>query len=541
MDKYLAPLYFVFAAVFLTAECLQGFSWLDIGMYMSGYEHFSQDPYAISYLGLWALTYQLGGAILQALPGYWGLRTAHVLWVLLVQLVVYLYLKRFIAKKPLLLGLLIATLAQFGSYSEICYNDFSSGSLVFILLLYHHGLRTCRFRWFAGAGFLLAFAVWFRIVNLTFLCIPLWAIVLTHRFPGHAPWKTQLRGFFSGLVAGVLCSAIYFRLTGLHGIILQTLTDIFKISGAHDDSHGAKQLFISIYTIYKEVLAGISLVVLIAWLGVLGESRWRGVRRRLMEGGILALCMLHVYFWESPANITIGLALVATVFCLLQGRRDEVAMLLLFSLFVPLVYPLGSNGGQTYLGIYLCFFPLPLAMSVILDPNGALPCLDTCACRRAVRVVLSGICLAMLYTNIFRPMLEDGNRVECRYAIDSHKTQHILTTASNADLHNRHLRALRPHVKPGSYLICNYSLPMISLLDCKPYGVFSDIFTSNNMNRRYLDIAFNRAATPHCLPYLLLNEDNMTEGFAFIKAYCMGKRPYSKVWSEGTYALYMPL
>ncbi len=43
-------IYSVFATVYLGIQMFQGFSYLDIGFYMSGYQHFNDDPYVSYFL-----------------------------------------------------------------------------------------------------------------------------------------------------------------------------------------------------------------------------------------------------------------------------------------------------------------------------------------------------------------------------------------------------------------------------------------------------------------------------------------------------------
>ena len=52
-------LYILFVTVYLGAQMFQGFSWLDIGFYMSGYQHFTDEPYVSYFLGQWLLSFQL--------------------------------------------------------------------------------------------------------------------------------------------------------------------------------------------------------------------------------------------------------------------------------------------------------------------------------------------------------------------------------------------------------------------------------------------------------------------------------------------------
>ena len=59
--------YLVVAAVFLTVTSLQGISYYDIGFYLSGYQHFNDDPFASYFLAQWYLTFRSLGFVCNAL------------------------------------------------------------------------------------------------------------------------------------------------------------------------------------------------------------------------------------------------------------------------------------------------------------------------------------------------------------------------------------------------------------------------------------------------------------------------------------------
>ena len=85
-------LYILFVTVYLGAQMFQGFSWLDIGFYMSGYQHFTDEPYVSYFLGQWLLSFQLTSWLCKAfsIDSYLGLRVLHLIFVVLSQTVIYL-------------------------------------------------------------------------------------------------------------------------------------------------------------------------------------------------------------------------------------------------------------------------------------------------------------------------------------------------------------------------------------------------------------------------------------------------------------------
>lgn len=146
--------YIVIATLYLGIQMFQGLSPIDIGVYMSGYQHFNEEPYTLYYLGQWLMTYSFSGWLCDVLSinSFLGLRVLHLVYVMFLQTVVYLYLRRYIPCKYIVVGLSLATLAHFGSYTEINYNDYSSGLLTLAVLAYHKGLSGCKAALLAVGG-----------------------------------------------------------------------------------------------------------------------------------------------------------------------------------------------------------------------------------------------------------------------------------------------------------------------------------------------------------------------------------------------------
>ena len=93
--------YILFAAAFLGIQMFQGLSYLDIGFYMSGYQHFRDDPVTVYFLGQWLMTFLSMSALcdLLSVNSYMGLRIMHLIFVIGFQIIIYLYLKRFIRQR----------------------------------------------------------------------------------------------------------------------------------------------------------------------------------------------------------------------------------------------------------------------------------------------------------------------------------------------------------------------------------------------------------------------------------------------------------
>lgn len=533
-------IYSVFATVYLGIQMFQGFSYLDIGFYMSGYQHFNDDPYVSYFLGQWLLSFNLTSALcrLFSINTYLGLRILHLLFIIISQTVIYFYLKRYINRHFIISGLLLATLAHFGSYTEINYNDYSVGLLTLSIMAYHYGYANNRMKAIILSGILAGVSFYFRIVNVTFISIPFLAWLISHRYKSAIKTRNQFFGFFSGIIAACCATTVLLYYNGMLDVFTMTLTDLFTRSSDPQDPHGVKAIIINLYDLYKGQIQGFSVIALLTFLIAFNDIKNKGAIRTIITIVLSLLIIPNIYLWESPSNITVGICLSA-LFFLFAGRdvNPQTASLYLLSLFIPVIFPIGSNAGPDFYGKDMCFLTLPVALCIIGEGIGTLKAEYRKAAYKALHISFAFICIAMIYTNINRPMMEEGTRTQCRYTINSPLTRHIYTTEENASLNNYLIDKVKPLIPAQSYLICNFSIPMISLLECKPYAVYSTVFTSNVMNRRYIDAAYKHS---RLLPYLLIDQDNNSDKDKYVEDYLYGIKPYRTIWTDGRYVLKAP-
>lgn len=533
-------IYSVFATVYLGIQMFQGFSYLDIGFYMSGYQHFNDDPYVSYFLGQWLLSFNLTSALcrLFSINTYLGLRILHLLFIIISQTVIYFYLKRYINRHFIISGLLLATLAHFGSYTEINYNDYSVGLLTLSIMAYHYGYANNRMKAIILSGILAGVSFYFRIVNVTFISIPFLAWLISHRYKSAIKTRNQFFGFFSGIIAACCATTVLLYYNGMLDVFTMTLTDLFTRSSDPQDPHGVKAIIINLYDLYKGQIQGFSVIALLTFLIAFNDIKNKGAIRTIITIVLSLLIIPNIYLWESPSNITVGICLSA-LFFLFAGRdvNPQTASLYLLSLFIPVIFPIGSNAGPDFYGKDMCFLTLPVALCIIGEGIGTMRAEYRKAAYKALHISFAFICIAMIYTNINRPMMEEGTRAQCRYTINSPLTKHIYTTEENASLNNYLIDKVKPLIPAQSYLICNFSIPMISLLECKPYAVYSTVFTSNVMNRRYIDAAYKHS---RLLPYLLIDQDNNSDKDKYVENYLYGIKPYRTIWTDGRYVLKAP-
>ncbi len=567
--------YLVVAAVFLSVTSLQGISYYDIGFYLSGYQHFNDDPFASYFLAQWYLTFRSLGFICNALgiDTFLGLRILRTLFLLVFQTIIYLYLRKSIKTKYIIAGMAMTTLAQYGAYSEINYNDLSIFLLVCAILLYHKAITQAKqpndqttnysspkggLAWVFLSGFLIGISIFLRLVNLTFLALPFFAIIVCLYYKKQVSWWRQLVCFFLG---AVVSSALILGIAwadGTFGVLQQTFSDLVSISTDSADKHS----FGMIVRFYLyDVLAEVKMSLFIAFV-IYGFiiARTQASRKLIhLAYALLSAVIIYVVWQDGKAgNITVGFCLSLFLLDffsnnprfslghkLTSPRGGQVGVPLLYTLamFIPLVFPFGSNGTNQFYGQMLCILAMPLAVATLMRGSSLkVQCsmFKVQSSKLAGIYIIAAICIGMTVTNVLRPMMEDGNRLQCRYTIDSHATGPLLTNEDNAALHNRMVREVKPLIPQGSHLICNFSITMISVLDCKPYAIFADGYSTPERAEQYLHAAYERSRDGKQLPFLLVDEESETDCFLHIRNVLSTFSPYEEIWRSENYMLLKP-
>lgn len=502
---------------------------------MSGYQHYVENPYVLNFIALWSMTFSLTGLLCRvfSIDTYLGLRVIHLVYVVLMQTAVYLYLRRYLKTRYIIAGLVLATLAHFGSYTEMNYNDYSAGLFMLSVMSFHHGITVDKRRYVLIAGALAGAAFFFRVVNVTLIVLPLLSCIVSCRWQSAMGRGARVAWFAVGYVAGAALMVGAMAVDGTLGAFAQTVGDLFSISSEGRSPHGFITVIMSVLMLYKGEVAGFSVVLVVALLMFCAFLKLKGIVRFAMLAVLSVSVVACIYFGESPANITVGLCLLAlALVCVGNRHRADFASLYVLSMIVPMVMPIGSNAGPDFYGKDVCFLSLPMAVAVVAE--WPMSSSYTQSCRRAMLLAFASICVAMLYTNVKRPQMEEGNRLQCLYRVNSPLTGPILTTKENADMHNNLISELQPIVPRGSYMICTFSQTAVSLLGCKMWAIIHTEFSSDRMNARYIAVAYRHSGE---LPYLLLRKSTITDHERYVLQCLESIRPYGKVWESGDFVL----
>ena len=416
-------IYLCLSTLYLGAQMFQGLSFLDIGMYMSGYEHIASDPYPSVFLGQWLLSFTVSSLILRLFhaDSFLAMRLMFLVFSVIMQAVAYISCKRYVPRRYVIAGLALTVLSIFGAYTEMTYNDYTALLFMAALLSYHKG-QSSSLLYIAISGFLIALAFFFRITNLAFVVFPLAAWLMGRLVPwGVHPFRLQALTFAAGWVVGFALTYLLIIATGYGDIMAFTLQSIINIGGNSADAHNMKAILICFYEIHKTEISATSVILVVTAFMWLAYSRLT----RLMRTGILAflfcLTMVCIYFWEHPSSITIGISIFGFALCL-ASKDASPALKHFFALCLclPLLEPLGSNAGPAFACKGTCLLSLPLALyafdqqgrkllatlSSNASSNNSLSSSNaSLAYPRALRLAFVAVCMGMVYTNIFRPMM----------------------------------------------------------------------------------------------------------------------------------------
>ena len=527
----------VVAAVFLGVQCLQGLTVHDSGVYLAGYRHFASEPMVNAYLGQWYLSYLLMSWLCRGLGlnSFIALRMIHVVLCMAVQVGIYCWLGKVIRRQWVLLGLILATVCFSQGYTEVNYNELSVAMLTLVAALLCHGIDRNRWQWVAAAGVATALAVAMRTVNVWFVILPVAAMAAGKSGITRLQVATAWIGGGAVGAAAVLAIA---AASGTFNVISVTAEAMLGMGSQGESTHGMASLAAlylhnnihllrSALILAAIVAAGFGIAAL---AGRLQGKKWATVAAVIMTP-VMALAMAKLNNGPLP-NYAVSISVAALIAALFTAK-GQVCRVAAVWLTVIALFPLGSASSYGVLGMYLTFVPLPIAVAEVAR---------WCASNRvrvaATSATYAALCGAMLLLNVKHGLFQDQKRELCRFTINSNATGPILTNEANAQLHNELIKRLKPIIPRDQHLICNFSLPLISMLDCRPYAYFeSEWIASNGVIARYLDIAHEASGL---MPAFLIDVDALNQWDKAAIDHCRSITHYRETWRWAHYRLLTP-
>lgn len=534
-------------AVMATAEallCMQGLSVHDSGVYLSGYRHFASEPEVNSYLGQWLLSYLGMGWLCGALGirSFLGLRMVHVALMALAQVGIYHWATRSLGVRPqlALLGLVLAALCHVQGYSEVNYNELSALLLMAVTATLTGGVLRQRPQLVAAAGALVAVAVAARVVNVWFVVLPAVAWLAGDR---REAWRRMWAAWLAGGIVGAVAVLALLWASGTLGVVGITARTMLGMASAGGSTHGVGTLaWVYAVGMGHMALSGIELAAVGAVVAaVMLATRHMGKVARGIAAAVCAVAAA-VALWRLNSgpvcNYAMCLSVAALAVMAVRLRPGRLRTASAMWLAVLVLYPFGSAASNAVNGPYFLHLSLPLAVAGIAMGIKSAKSRRQATLASTAAVMAAALALAMIKLNATHGLFQDQKRIVCRYEINSTATRGIYTSEANARLHNWLIAQLQPHLRPGQYVICNFSLPLISMLDCRPYAYAESEWVDNSaVLCLYVDEAHKAS---HRLPAFIIDSRRLNSCDTAVIDHCKRLAPYSTVWRSGPYSLIMP-
>ena len=456
-------------ACFQVLLAFQGFDLCDEGFTLTFFQQIFNDPQSVEYNFLYWLSGVVGGVWLKIMPdaGIFSFRILGIAMHLLgLVLVIAIFQKRLPAWVIAIACVVLTVMFDFGVVV------FEHSHLVVVLALaafYFLMMGMERNRWWALTlgGFMLAVNVFSRLPNLT-----LWAwILLIPLFTDD--WRKTFRqlGYVCiGLVAGVAAIFITMLALGHVEIFTRSVSMMFDIAGRAENSHSLTQLSGTIVDNYKYVgkngaiFIGLGGVIFTAFLLFKKLQWWKYAVSAVLLGGL--------WFWMhgKPGVFWLyALCFIAQGFLFRKTDDKMLRKVILGSVLMMVLLPLGSNFYMGNMGLYSIWLAVPLALWWGFSSMETSPIFNQTKQWFFVAFLCAfGICQLTSIAN--QAYFDKGSRLDKRHAINHPIAKNIFTTRLRADVMNHFIPTLHRYISPNNYVLAFEHIPMIhALTQSRPY------------------------------------------------------------------------
>lgn len=353
----------------------------DTGYHLYAFENLYKTPELIGFTSYF--TTFVGWLWLKVFSGLglWGLNFLEVIVEMCMALAVYKTLKSYLGEIQTLLGILLAVTASDTYLNIFNYHQFNVLFLVFILCCQFLAITKEKIGFSFLSGICFAMVVFSRMGSITaivtcFLYV-FWYLVQNKK--AAFLWKNI--GAF--LLGAIIMSGGMLLLLKVTGQMQYFVNNIFRLSGlasSSDGGYGMNNLWDTFITGNLDAIASgaiylAAFLVLLLGMGVLFKksefikSRIISVLIGLVIIGIAVYQMIYAYNVNPVLNwpqmttgpsFVIGVFYVATFLCLFyhlygRGKREEIALISIMAIILPLLTIAGSNTGTKHviLGLWI--------------------------------------------------------------------------------------------------------------------------------------------------------------------------------------------
>jgi hypothetical protein len=501
------PAFFALLFLYQLVFIFQGLDFADEGFHATFYQEIFHDPSSVQYNFMYWFSGIVGGLWMKAFGflGLWGLRFAGVLVTTLTAFQTFRFLRHYMNKGHLFIGLLLATLFISNDPKELYYNNLSALFYVLIASAFFKGLRQNRPFLLVVAGLLVALNTFTRLPNL--LQAGLIAAVFYHGYIAQVPVRIRIRQallFTAGLTVGlaviwvIMYSAGHWQLFMNNFNLLMNLagTTSDMVEGQAKDSSGyysmaaQLKLFWGNYMISLRYTAYLVAFLLAAGYVTGQARRYTWIKKIMPFVGWLCFFGLCIAVMRVTRNVNLpntlllyifsGSAILIGSYTILRGRNADIRLIAFFGLFQTLSYHVGSSSGMFTAGVYAFWITLPVITDWIyrlrsVQLNGQMQSvrgeeeeaniwISPRQLRHFRQYGLIICLLGCVYSSWNHPFWDWAGRDKLVYSVNSDKLHGIFTSAPRARVINELLEASKEYIKPGDYLLAHDAIPMVHYL-----------------------------------------------------------------------------
>lgn len=484
-NKYALGITVFFVVCLLSLLSFQGFDMCDEGWYMTFYQQIFNAPETVEYNFAFWLTGIVGGIWYELFPegGILSFRVLSIVIIVATIIIAYKLLSRYIKKEYVIVGLLMVMLVNDFGYLAFYYNHLSGFLAVCIVYFIDKGLRKQSLLELAIAGLLTAVNVFSRLPNVT-----LFALLLV--FPAQCFFDSkttrkqiiqQILVYISGAIVGFLL--VYLIMLSLNHVQVfkNAVSGIINKGENADSNHNITRLLGFYAKEYGKIMKFGFTIIPIAGAILLISKYTTNIKIIRPLKYIISIGIIAFLFRKEGIYALYFLGLTGTIYLILaKNITKHIKSLALLALIVAVLLPMGSDGGIHNAGYVCIWLILPIfihffstlqnaGIQVTLN-NGAHKLKIT---RNDFNTLIVALVISFFAVKGYKiskeAYFDKGNRLHKTYAI--HNTlANVYTTKERAAITNTVLKALKPYVKEGDYLLAYDNIPMLNYLTkTKPY------------------------------------------------------------------------
>ncbi|NIA11507.1 MAG: hypothetical protein GWP10_17750 [Nitrospiraceae bacterium] len=457
----------------------QGLDFTDMGYWLSNYNLIFTHPHQVvsgfsCYLseiigGVWLFLFGWAGVI--------GIKLGYVAVLYITIFCVYQVLKGFFNKTHVALMLFLALVfITKSSGNWISYNNLTALFYVLSgLFLYRSINDRSRASCFI-AGFVIAACVFVRLPNILavfLLLLPVYYdLRIKNRSINWSDYGFRGLGFLSGLagVSGLML------LCGHLKIFINSLAGILNVAASSESLYSGAHLF-DMFTNDHIATFKIGGVILLLYLtGILIFSLFRFINNNILKAlfGITAGSLCYYY---TPAlepvfknwfefrifeftGVLYILLIIFFLWSIFRQDREKEEFLILLSILILLMVPLGSGNGIRN-SVYGMWFAIPVAGCFLFRIDNI----------RIANIAAVTIILIYSVTTAWQYTYRDSpERMKMTCSVEHPKLRGVLTTERRAEAVQQLLNVMPEYVKKGDFLFAVENIPLLYYLtDTLPY------------------------------------------------------------------------